>query len=363
MRPFYVIKNIILGNISITDTLKFNLLITCASVIHLCIGFIFLYIGIISLSIYNFLVLILYAFVYYLVKKKQFVLSYILAYFDVFLHSFISTLLVGLDYGFLLYLVMLVPISLLIAYSTENFPRRTFYPVILSALDMIVFICCSYYSDLLPTIYPNPGEKVVLLIYSFNSLMVFSTIIVFSLLFTFEIRNAQIVLERRNQRLDIIASLDPLTGLLNRRSMEAHMNVSMQKAKEQGRIFSLVLCDLDDFKRINDTYGHDCGDQVLLKVSEIIRSHMREFDYVCRWGGEEILILLDCEKSIAKMIAERIRYGIATAFISFDDEDISFTMTFGISSYAHNKQLDQMIQEADEKMYVGKRNGKNKVIT
>jgi diguanylate cyclase (GGDEF)-like protein len=227
---------------------------------------------------------------------------------------------------------------------------------------MILFILCSYFSDSLPVIYAYSNKKVIAGMYAFNAFIAFTMTILFSLLFTFEIRNAQLVMERRNRRLDVIASLDPLTGLLNRRSMEQHLNTSIRKAKEQNRAFSLVLCDIDDFKKVNDTYGHDCGDQVLIKVSDIIRSHMREFDFVCRWGGEEILILLDCDINVAKLVVERIRYEINVAPLYFDETNVAFTMTFGISTYTDQCTVDSLIQQADEKLYIGKRNGKNKVV-
>jgi diguanylate cyclase (GGDEF)-like protein len=199
--------------------------------------------------------------------------------------------------------------------------------------------------------------------YIFNSAITFFMLFLFSILFVLEIKHIQIHLIREKEALDILASHDPLTKLLNRRSMEEHLNHFAQHARKSGSAFSVVLCDIDDFKKVNDTYGHKCGDHVLVHVANTIRSQVRSVDYVCRWGGEEILLLIRGDKDTATQLAEKIRQALATSSIMEDGQTISVTMTLGVAAYTSGCPINKLIQHADENLYIGKENGKNQVVS
>ena len=175
--------------------------------------------------------------------------------------------------------------------------------------------------------------------------------------------NSQNVLTTQNRNLEHIAGVDPLTGLLNRRCMEEFLEEAMTKAKQKGTLFSLIMGDIDNFKRINDTYGHECGDQALVHVAEIMRHCVRDGDAICRWGGEEFLILIQGNMSKAAVVGERIRAMIEEEVISYHNEKIPFTITFGVSTYVPGYRMETLIHKADECLYNGKQNGKNQVVT
>jgi len=166
------------------------------------------------------------------------------------------------------------------------------------------------------------------------------------------------------EELEKHVNYDTLTHLLNRRSMDKYLNIAYKQAEKGGSNFCLLMVDIDDFKHVNDTYGHDCGDEVLKSVARVVTTGVKKDDYVFRWGGEEILILLVTEKETAKGVAERMRKEIARDPIPYKtDVMVSVTVTIGLASYEEGKSISDMMEEADAKLYYGKRHGKNQVVS
>lgn len=169
-------------------------------------------------------------------------------------------------------------------------------------------------------------------------------------------------LENKNLDLEKSANLDALTGLLNRRSIETYIDRAFHMAKGEGTDFSFLMCDIDDFKHVNDTYGHDCGDQVLKSIANIIKNEVRPDDLVFRWGGEEIFIIVKAGGYIAKSVAERCRKAIEDSAVMYEDEEIKITITIGGVAYYQGATRDDLINRADKNLYEGKHNGKNQVV-
>jgi diguanylate cyclase (GGDEF)-like protein len=123
------------------------------------------------------------------------------------------------------------------------------------------------------------------------------------------------------------------------------------------------MADIDDFKNVNDTYGHDFGDEVLKYVAHTILTGVKKTDYVFRWGGEEICILLKANIEQAEAAAERIRKDIARDSVNYKNEaQVSVTVTMGVCEYVNGMTIKDMMEDADAKLYWGKRNGKNQVV-
>lgn len=181
-------------------------------------------------------------------------------------------------------------------------------------------------------------------------------------------------LKKKNKEIEILALTDYLTGLPNRRAMINSLNseiANLQRNlfyddKEKGgdKKFSIVLCDIDYFKMINDTYGHNCGDYVLKIIAEKFQNIMRAQDKASRWGGEEFMILFrDMGASDASVITERLRKAIAATAFSYAGQSFKVKMTFGISTCnSQNMDMDAFIHAADEALYEGKKKGRNCVI-
>ena len=171
-----------------------------------------------------------------------------------------------------------------------------------------------------------------------------------------------LVEKRLARELEKLADYDALTLLHNRRSMRGLIDGVMKRTEKGDGTFSLLMCDLDNFKRINDTYGHDCGDLILKTVANIISCDVRKDDVVFRYGGEEILVMVRATPEITEHVAERIRSDIAAERISYNDAAISITVTIGVASYQPHASVDELIKLADTRLYAGKANGKNQVV-
>ncbi len=153
---------------------------------------------------------------------------------------------------------------------------------------------------------------------------------------------------------------DPLTTLLNRRSCLKKLNELMDGRQH----YTVVMGDIDYFKRINDTYGHACGDYILREVSAVLKAHGESSDaFVSRWGGEEFLMVFNDKNSTETLvIVEQILDEIRNAAYSYDEKKINVTMTFGISQVQEGDNAESAVNRADKLLYKGKESGRNRIV-
>lgn len=168
-----------------------------------------------------------------------------------------------------------------------------------------------------------------------------------------------IELESNYKVIKKLSETDKLTGLYNRLKFFDNLDYELAKQIRNNSNLSLIMFDIDHFKSVNDTYGHDIGDHVLREISALVSTELREYDTFARWGGEEFLILLpdinidDCYKK-----ADQIRKAIESFdFIS----DRVITSSFGVAAYEKDEEKDIVIKRVDEALYESKRTGRNKV--
>lgn len=157
-----------------------------------------------------------------------------------------------------------------------------------------------------------------------------------------------------------LVGTDPLTGLYNRRSCNEMLEKAVGEYHREGKEFSVVIGDIDGFKWFNDTYGHLAGDLVLKKLSEVMQGYMQGKGSVCRWGGEEFLIIYRGENPLEEM--EKLLEKIRNCQISYKEQIMQVTMTWGISRYRRDDTIESLLKRADERLYYGKANGKNQVV-
>ena len=164
--------------------------------------------------------------------------------------------------------------------------------------------------------------------------------------------------------LEDIATKDPLTGLHNRREMDEHLNVQFTGFVANHVPVTIVMADLDYFKVVNDRFGHQVGDQILVEVSEVIKKALRATDHAYRYGGEEFLIALgQVTIKQAIPIIERIRHEIENIQLEVDDTAISVTCSFGVSMFQDwDFSYTEAISRADKALYQSKGNGKNQIL-
>ncbi|MBS4031548.1 MAG: diguanylate cyclase [Clostridiales bacterium] len=165
------------------------------------------------------------------------------------------------------------------------------------------------------------------------------------------------------QQVSVLSLTDELTGLGNRRLLRQEMERELRRADRYDRNFSLLMADIDFFKRINDTYGHLDGDQVLKQLAEIVHDHVRDIDTCIRYGGEEFLVILpetDLDGAVA--VAEKIRGTVEQAVFQIGRNKIQITVSLGIAVYPIHAVTDEaLLQRADDALYHAKINGRNRI--
>jgi len=189
--------------------------------------------------------------------------------------------------------------------------------------------------------------------FQINLAIGFVAILITILLISYTIRIFQ-------KRLEYCATMDKLTGIGNRFTCDFILGNKISLYKRNSVPFSLILFDIDLFKRVNDKMGHLAGDEVLQNIAKLTQSLIRESDDVCRWGGEEFIILLnDCPEYEARLLAEKVREAIAEASLLKGDKEYQVTASFGLSVFRENDSKEELLERADKALYRAKAQGRN----
>ncbi len=179
--------------------------------------------------------------------------------------------------------------------------------------------------------------------------------------------NAQLVFEieerkKAERALFAAAMTDPLTGLPNRRAMERQLVGHVARVGRGGGPFTILLCDVDWFKSVNDAYGHEVGDHLLRLAAETLQVSVRAGDMVCRWGGEEFLILLpDTDLEGGRIAAEKLRLNFEMLSLPVNGDRVSRTISIGVATCRDCRDVEEVLRQADEAMYEAKNLGRNRV--
>ncbi|HBC57160.1 MAG TPA: diguanylate cyclase [Gammaproteobacteria bacterium] len=168
-------------------------------------------------------------------------------------------------------------------------------------------------------------------------------------------------LKQANFKLEEMSNRDPLTGAYNRRYMDQILGREFQRVKRYGGELALLMFDLDHFKQINDTYGHQAGDEVLIECTRRISASLRKTDCMSRYGGEEFAVILtNADRRVATSVAERIRQSIASKPIQYNGRQICISASIGLASYTPECLTHHtLIYQADKALYFSKENGRN----
>jgi diguanylate cyclase (GGDEF)-like protein len=171
----------------------------------------------------------------------------------------------------------------------------------------------------------------------------------------------QLMMRDLNEALKRASTTDVLTGVGNRRMLMERLGSEMARAERVGRPLTIALADLDRFKKINDSFGHDGGDKVLIAVARVIESCMREYDSCGRWGGEEFLIIMP-EVAAAEGVGaiDRLRDAISRMDLRIDNQPVDLSASFGIAEYRAGESASDIINRADAALYEAKRAGRNR---
>ena len=182
------------------------------------------------------------------------------------------------------------------------------------------------------------------------------------------ILNLERTLKKANEEIKLLSIIDPLTGCYNRGYLTDRIPKEVFRAQRYHRALSIIMCDIDHFKRVNDTHGHQAGDEVLKSFVRLLKRTIRKGeDWVARYGGEEFLIALpETEPQQAVEVAEKIRLAASELQVDFNDESISVTASFGVAGFEAGKvppclPFETLLDLADQYLYASKEDGRNRV--
>lgn len=185
------------------------------------------------------------------------------------------------------------------------------------------------------------------------------SVISFGLLIAFLLERSNRIIFLNNESLKELSMTDALTGLYNRRKLNESISFELTRCKEFKHSLGLMVLDIDFFKKVNDEFGHQLGDNLLIEISNIIKKSVRSTDLVVRWGGEEFMVAcLETSKEDTLSIAEDIRVRIENSFF---EEIGKKTISIGVSEYKSDDTIYSLIRRADEALYLAKENGRNKI--
>jgi len=231
------------------------------------------------------------------------------------------------------------------------------------SMSLLILLVCSC------ALFYIPNNPFALVEYSstlkIHFLASMVTVTVLSYFYEYTSRKSYDKLLSVSLELEEATLTDFLTGLGNRRKILQQIKYEKNSYERYPQQFSIILCDIDYFKKINDTHGHDCGDHVLKSVADIFTETLRNVDIVARWGGEEFLVLLPkIDRNGSIIAAERLRHNIEQMNIHYGNVVVNITMSFGISTWKEtDNDVEAFINQADENLYRAKEEGRNRVVT
>lgn len=234
---------------------------------------------------------------------------------------------------------------LLVAYLFFPFKRALFVSIF-----SYTFLSCLYYIEYVDVSSPSYHFEIVLLVFAGIS----------------SVAGLHVVIGLRHsieRQLISAAHTDALTGLPNRMYFDVRLEQEFSRADRDKTPLCLGLIDLDHFKLVNDTYGHECGDQVLVHLAKLIDESIRASDIVCRVGGEELVVLMpNAAMEEAQEILERLRLAIENTSIPWKSHRIALTASTGLAEYTSLQDKDDLYAKADKALYLAKQRGRNQVI-
>lgn len=309
---------------------------------------------------YNCISIIIYIFSFEILRKQKAWTYIIIVYVEIFFFMILAVVYMGWDYGFQQYCIGFIASIIFTDFymsSKRTMSKRT---VAIVAFDVVVFMALRMWTYHHPYVYKIENDILVRLFYMTNSLIGFAFMIMYSSIYSKTVYKLE-------KALTDMANIDPLTGICNRRKMQQLLKSTLDEYNNDQYQTVIAMMDVDYFKDINDTYGHDAGDAVLLKLAQILSDKQKENEnfHVCRWGGEEFLVFYDrYQKSREEVIHEfdDLRKQIQDMVVKSEGDEINISVTIGLAFYDKNSTVRSLVKEADNNLYAGKNSGKNRVV-
>ncbi len=284
------------------------------------------------------------------VKNKPYFFM-LVTFGEILLHMILAIIFVGWDFGFQFYCFALIPLIFFCDYLSHSSYGKSSHPIQWSILVIVCFLLLRIYTWNFEAVYHAKHAITVVFSAGINAVFIF----VFLILYIANYESLTIQTEK-------LASKDALTGLNNRYKMQNFMELVQEQ--DEKLPMAVAMMDIDNFKRVNDTYGHDVGDIVLKEVAGCIKKAQSERLIVCRWGGEEFLVVAfgeNCHRSLQQKMRKLVE-EVAGNVIKTEEVELSVTITVGVAVRKMSEDLERTIIRADKYLYEGKLSGKNKMV-
>lgn len=329
-------------------------------ILHLIYAIMFYFAGSFLSVVYNIISIVIYTILLAFAGNSKYAkICFTTCFAEMIIFSGIEVIMCGYDSGFTFYFIGIVSLTAYLVYMLYEDIQMT---LLSTLIEIIYFVIITIINFMNPGFVFDFTENWHHIIYIVNMTLCLLMLVSFVIIFTARSKQIEITLQRENRKLESAANYDPLTKLLNRRTFDHYFAEAIHNVTENGQDFTVVMIDIDNFKGVNDTYGHDAGDDILKNVALMLKYVVRPYDTIFRWGGEEIVLLLSANKTAACDVAKRCCQKIENFVLSNDGHDIKVTITAGVCPYTAMDTKDSIIEKADEALYYGKNHGKNQVV-
>lgn len=380
-------KKLSLNGFELTSKLTISLVCFLAAVMHLTFLILFFNFRLMPFMYFNIGSVTFYiagGIISVCTNMSKHALAWIAAiYTEIVVHAVLCTVYEGVDTCFVLYPLVALPVCVYYLFLYTD--RKIFVRSVIVFASATVLITgatvavAEFFGGAVPSTVAVLSRKEKMIIRSVNIFFSAVTLYGFTMIFYLEMNSLLDKLRKSTDKLQYTATHDALTGLTNRRSFWEYFDA----LSKDGKHYNIAMGDLDSFKKINDTYGHGCGDLVLKSVADIINNNTGADEIACRWGGEEMVVVFMGERPEALERLEKIRTQIEALSLEYEGLHVKVTMTFGFAdsgeiaralkesnaeksepSEASSKRygMESLISMADKRLYTGKGSGKNVVV-
>ncbi len=325
-------------------------------IIHIMLVFLFAHYKVNLLFFTSFISITLYIFILIFYSKLPELLVFLLEYIIILTYCIEAAVIMRASAGLEFFSLGMVPTVFLFTFNIPHpkwlYPVLSIPPLMLSVIFVVFF-----------PLYPLPAPDIFYFIHKLFSLFgILIAMIYICIKLEHDIRVAERKSKETEDALIYIANHDSLTKLINRRRLWEHFHVYQDRKELYNSDYCICIFDIDNFKNLNDSYGHDCGDLVLHDTSQIIHDMIPANVKLGRWGGEEFVLLFPRSSPDVVQDVEEIRKTIANNNFVYDGKTMSITLTFGLASSKGCSTIKEMLIEADTQLMKGKNNGKNQVV-
>lgn len=330
-------------------------------VCHILFSFFFNINNVDIMYCYNFISIVVYIVGFFVLRKKLGALYVSMVYIELLVFMILAVICLGWEFGFQQYCIGFITTALFTDFYMSSVHKLKKKTVIVMIMYVAMYIIMRIWTYGYEALYDVDNSLIERSLYIINTIISFIFLVMYSCFYS----NTMFRLEKT---LIDVANIDALTGLKNRRRMQELLGTSFEERKKEPYNMCIAIIDVDNFKKINDKYGHDAGDKALKALANILLSLNEEKKgfHVCRWGGEEFLILYRKYDKNKKQILsefEELRQTVENNVIDSDGYEISYTITIGVAFCDNNCSVSEIIKRADRNLYRGKETGKNKVVS